>query len=213
MKSDRLKIRRDKLIKILKAEGIADKNVLDAMANVSREDFLPKNFQDQAYENIALPIGQGQTISQPSVVARMTQELQIPKRGTVLEIGTGSGYQTIILSQLARRIYTIERHSALLEGAEKIFTKLKIRNITAILGDGSKGWTKDFTFDRIMVTAAGTEKAPEKLLAQLKIGGIMLIPLGKTPQEQYIYRITRQEDGYLQEKLWAVRFVPLVSDS
>lgn len=194
----------------LRKSGITDTAVLGAIERVPREAFIPPMFHDQAYEDTALPIGRGQTISQPLVVAMMTQELRVNDRHKVLEIGTGSGYQAVILAKLCRRVYSIERHRPLLETAEKRFHDLKIRNVTSKAADGMKGWTEQAPFDRIIVTAAASTEAPQPLLDQLAPGGIMIIPMGRDKSCQYIYRVTRQGAEFSYEQLMPVRFVPLL---
>lgn len=203
--------RKIRLIMQLRSAGIADTEVLSAIERVPREAFVPENFQDQAYENRALPIGQGQTLSQPQVVAVMTQALQADRRTKVLEIGTGSGYQAAVLSRICRRIYTIERHRDLLKEAEARFLALRLHNITTRLGDGWKGWHEQAPFDRIIVTAAPPE-IPAPLIDQLAEGGQMIIPLGSSSRDQRLLRVIRDLDGGLREEdLGAVRFVPLVA--
>jgi protein-L-isoaspartate(D-aspartate) O-methyltransferase len=202
--------RKIRLIMKLRKAGITDTAVLSAIERVPRETFISPTFRDQAYEDIALPIECGQTISQPLVVASMTQILKVNDRHKVLEIGTGSGYQAAILSKLCRRVYSIERHKPLLAVTEKRLTELKVRNITCKAADGMKGWIEQAPFDRIIVTAAAAEEPPEPLLEQLSIGGILVIPMGRDKSSQFIYRITRQEDGYSCEQLMPVRFVPLL---
>jgi protein-L-isoaspartate(D-aspartate) O-methyltransferase len=202
--------RKIRLIMKLRKAGITDTAVLAAIERVPREAFIPPTFHDQAYEDTALPIGRGQTISQPLVVASMTQELKVNDRHKVLEIGTGSGYQAAILAKLCRRVYSIERHRPLLETAEKRLNDLRIRNITCKAGDGMKGWTEQAPFDRIIVTAAASEEPPQPLLDQMSVGGILIIPMGRDKSSQFIYRITRQEQGYHCEQLMPVRFVPLL---
>jgi protein-L-isoaspartate(D-aspartate) O-methyltransferase len=205
--------RKIRLIMKLRKAGITDSAVLGAIERVPREAFIPPTFADQAYEDRALPIGRGQTISQPLVVASMTQELRVNDRHKVLEIGTGSGYQAAILSKLCRRVYSIERHKPLLALAEKRFEALRLRNITCIAGDGMKGWPAQAPFDRIIVTAAAAgSEAPPALLEQMAVGGIMIIPMGRDKASQYIYRITREADGYRTEQLMPVRFVPLLPE-
>ena len=191
-------------------KSITDTSVLSAIERVPREAFVPLTFHDQAYEDTALPIGCGQTISQPFVVASMTQELRVNDRHKVLEIGTGSGYQTAILAKLCRRVYSIERHRPLLEIAEKRLSDLGIRNVTCKAADGMKGWIEQAPFDRIIVTAAAGEMPPQALLDQMSVGGIMIIPMGRDKSSQFIARITRTEDGYDTEQLMPVRFVPLL---
>lgn len=201
-----------RLIMELRRLGVNDSAVLGAIERVPREIFVPEQFKDQAYENVALPIGEGQTISQPLVVGLMTQALEVSDRMKVLEIGTGSGYQTAVLSRLCRRVYTIERHKVLLKPTEERFRKLGLSNVTAIAGDGSRGWPEQAPFDRIIVTAAA-RTLPETLKAQLAVGGCMVIPVGDRASNQHVMRVRRKsETDYVTEKLWAVRFVPLVSD-
>ncbi|MCF8474464.1 MAG: protein-L-isoaspartate(D-aspartate) O-methyltransferase [Emcibacter sp.] len=198
------------LIEELHREGIHDENILKVLLDIPREDFIPKALRSQAYKNAALPISSGQTISQPYIVAYMTQALEITKQHKILEVGTGSGYQAVVLAKLCRRLFTIERHLPLLNAAEKIFKKMGIFNITTLFGNGMKGWPEQAPFDRIMVTAA-TEEIPEKLLEQLKDGGIMVIPVGAQGETQHILRIRRQGNDYHKEILLPVKFVPLLS--
>ncbi len=198
-----------RLLSELRDEGIKDKDVLAAIAAIPREDFIPKALRSQAYENAALPINSGQTISQPFVVAFMTAVLGISKKHKVLEVGTGSGYQSVVLAKLCRRLFTIERHLPLLNGATEMFKKLNVFNVTTLFGNGMKGWPEQAPFDRIMVTAA-SEEIPELLLQQLKVGGIMVIPIGAQGKTQHIIRITRREDEFMEENLMPVKFVPLL---
>jgi protein-L-isoaspartate(D-aspartate) O-methyltransferase len=202
---------RARLVLELRGEGIGDDRVLTAVETVPREIFVPRAFQHQAWENVALPIDCGQTISQPAVVARMTEALDVDDRMKVLEIGTGSGYQTAILSHLCRRVYTIERHRELLQQAEERLTALRRRNVTARLGDGSRGWPEQAPFERILVTAAAID-IPPRLSGQLAIGGIMVVPIGDDTESQRIVRVRRQEAGLDIDDLGPVKFVPLVSD-
>jgi protein-L-isoaspartate(D-aspartate) O-methyltransferase len=197
------------LITELRKFGVTDTSVLKAIKGVPREFFLPQPFKSRAYENVALPIGRHQTISQPLIVGLMTQALEVTDRTKVLEIGTGSGYQTSVLSPLCRRIYSIERHPQLHEEAESRFKKLALTNITAIIGDGSKGWPQQAPFERIMVTAAA-EDMPLVLLEQLAIGGIMIIPIGIEEHDQRLIRVIRTREGAETKDLGAVRFVPLL---
>lgn len=197
------------LLEELRDEGIDDENLLAVLADIPREDFIPKALRSQAYENAALPINSGQTISQPYIVAYMTQVLRVTKKHKILEVGTGSGYQAAVLAKLCRRLFTIERHLPLLTAAGEIFRKLNIFNITTLFGNGMKGWPEQAPFDRIMVTAA-SEAIPEKLLEQLKDDGIMVIPIGVQGGLQYIIRIRRHGDDYDQENLLPVKFVPLL---
>ena len=208
MISDTGKIR---LLMELRAQGITDTRVLNAMERTPREMFVPDHLQDQAWENTALPIGSGQTISQPIIVALMTARLQIGERMRVLEIGTGSGYQAAVLARLASRVYTIERHRALMPAAQARFDALGLKNIITRIGDGSRGWPEAAPFDRIIVTAAARRVSP-KLLDQLGPDGIMVIPVGESTWDQKLLRITREGDGFREEELLDVRFVPLVED-
>ena len=194
----------------LRKAGVVDKQVLDAMERVDRKNFVNGVFSEKAYEDTPLPIACGQTISQPTVVGLMTQALQVTSRDKVLEVGTGSGYQAAILSLLARRVYTIERHSLLVNNATKVFEKLNISNITTILSDGGHGLEQQAPFDRIIVTAA-SDDPPAPLLSQLKIGGIMIIPVGQSDNMQKLIKIAKTDGGYEYQDLQAVRFVPLVA--
>lgn len=208
-----LEANRIRLIMELRGQGITDAKVLGAIERVPREVFVPDTFRDQAYENMALPIGSGQTISQPAVVAFMTQELKIGERMKVLEVGTGSGYQAAVLAKLCRRLYSIERHRELLVEAERKFRELRINNITAKVGDGTKGWPEQAPFDRIIVTAAATREIPHALLDQLAPDGLMIAPMGDTARDQHLYRFSFDAEGNLeQEKMWPVRFVPLIGE-
>lgn len=202
--------RKVRLIMELRRQGISDLRVLSAIERVPREQFVPPSFADQAYDNIALPINQGQTISQPYVVAFMAEALEIGPRMKVLEIGTGSGYHAMVLAQLCLRVYSIERYRSLLKEAQARFDRLGVSNITAKPGDGAKGWPEQAPFPRILVTAAITEPPPA-LLDQLAVGGILLLPLQDKNGDQEIVRIRRQASGFSEERLLAVRFVPLVA--
>jgi protein-L-isoaspartate(D-aspartate) O-methyltransferase len=197
------------LVAGLKKRGIADERVLAAMAAVPREAFVDPTHTEYAYDDRALPIACGQTISQPYVVAYMTEKLGVEPEHDVLEIGTGSGYQAAVLAQLAREVYTIERHEALLAQALNRFRALGIRNITAIVGDGAEGWPGEHMFDRIIVTAAARE-APQKLLGQLRPGGRMIIPLGSRLFSQRLVQFDKTAEGLRSQDLLAVRFVPLI---
>ena len=194
----------------LRKAGVLDKQVLDAMERVDRKNFVNGVFSEKAYEDTPLPIACGQTISQPTVVGLMTQALQVTSRDKVLEVGTGSGYQAAILSLLARRVYTIERHSLLVNNATKVFQKLNISNITTILSDGGHGLEQQAPFDRIIVTAA-SDDPPASLLSQLKIGGIMIIPVGQSDNMQKLIKVAKTDAGYEYQDLQPVRFVPLVA--
>ncbi len=193
----------------LRSRGITDARVLGAMETIDRGHFVRGHFAARAYEDMPLPISCGQTISQPSVVALMTQALSVNPRDTVLEVGTGSGYQAAILSQLARRVYTVDRHRRLVREATEVFRALDLVNITALTADGSHGLPEQAPFDRIIVTAAA-EDPPGPLLAQLKIGGIMVVPVGQSDTVQSLIKVVRNETGYDYHELRPVRFVPLV---
>lgn len=197
------------LIMQLRRRGIRDPNVLRAMERIPRELFVDEAFSEHAYQDIALPIECGQTISQPFVVAYMTEKLELKPNHKVLEIGTGSGYQSAILSQLCRRVYTIERWRELQKAAEARLAELKIANVTTIIGDGWLGWPPQAPFDRIIVTAAAVD-APAALLDQLKDGGRMIIPLGETRDSQSLVQIDKTPEGLAETPLLPVRFVPLV---
>jgi protein-L-isoaspartate(D-aspartate) O-methyltransferase len=193
----------------LRSRGVTDRRVLHAMEKVDRGLFVRGHFAARAYEDMPLPIACGQTISQPSVVGLMTQALKVSNRDKVLEVGCGSGYQAAILSHLARRVYTVDRHKRLVVEATDVFRKLDLTNITAVTSDGSFGLPDQAPFDRILVTAAA-EDPPGPLLAQLKIGGIMVLPVGQSDAVQSLIRVTRTEDGFEYDEMLPVRFVPLV---
>ena len=204
-----LEARKIRLVMELRQEGLTDRLVLGAIERTPRELFVPPSFYDQAYENTALPIGHGQTISQPSVVAFMTEKLELSGRMRVLEIGTGCGYQAAVLAHLCRRVYTIERYRELLKEAEARFTELRLHNITTRWGDGTKGWPEQAPFDRIIVTAAAPELS-EVLIDQLAPDGIMVAPVGGTTLGQSLIRCRRTAEGYQAEEMWPVRFVPMM---
>jgi protein-L-isoaspartate(D-aspartate) O-methyltransferase len=199
-----------RLLMELRAAGIGDARVLGALERTPRDMFVPPSFADQAYENIALPISCGQTVSQPYVVALMTEALQIGERDKVLEIGTGSGFQAAILARLARRVFTIERHRDLLHEAEQRFDALHLSNIICRLGDGFRGWPEQAPFDRIVVTAAAPE-IPVSLTDQLAPGGILVMPVGPEYRDQRLLRVCREDAEFVSEDLGWVRFVPLVA--
>ena len=206
---DDLAERKMRFLFALRSRGVTDSRVLTAMERVDRGLFVRGTFADRAYEDMPLPIACGQTISQPSVVALMTQALAIHPRDTVLEVGTGSGYQAAILAHLARRVYTVDRYRRLVRDAADLFRQLDLANITAIAADGSFGLPEQAPFDRIIVTAAA-EDPPGPLLAQLKTGGIMVLPVGQSDAVQSLIKVTRTDHGFDYEELRPVRFVPLV---
>ncbi|MSO77278.1 MAG: protein-L-isoaspartate(D-aspartate) O-methyltransferase [Alphaproteobacteria bacterium] len=204
-----LAARRVRLVLMLRQSGISDTRVLAAIERTPRELFVPPTFHDQAYENTALPIGHGQTISEPVLVALMTQMLDVGPNMKVLEIGTGSGYQTAVLARLCRRVYSIERHRALLEEAEARLTKLRLSNITTLCGDGSLGWPVQAPFQRILAAAAAND-VPAPLADQLGEGGILVLPVGRRRGDQRLVRVTRSETGFHTEDLRPAHFVPLI---
>ena len=193
----------------LRSSGVTNKRVLTAMEIIDRRSYVSDTFADNAYEDTPLPIGCGQTISQPSIVAIMTEALDVQPRDKVLEIGTGSGYQAAILSRLARRIYTIDRHSILVQAARNVFKEQDIPNITTFTADGSRGLPDQAPFDRILVTAA-SEDPPSTLLDQLRLGGIMVLPVGQSDSMQRLVKIKKTENGLEYHELRSVRFVPLL---
>jgi protein-L-isoaspartate(D-aspartate) O-methyltransferase len=204
--------RKIRLIMKLRNMGVQDTSVLSAIETTPRENFIPEALHDKAYEDMALPIGLGQTISQPFVVAVMSEALQLNDRDKVLEVGTGSGYQAVILAKICRRLYTIERHKPLLDIAQQHFADLKINNITAMAADGMKGWTQQKPFDKIIVTAAAFERPPDALFEQLKIGGIMIVPVGDRVNQVLKRYEKLDEDTYSITDILPVKFVPLLPD-
>jgi protein-L-isoaspartate(D-aspartate) O-methyltransferase len=209
-----LSLKKKELIEILKKQGITDKNVLNAFMKVRREEFVPEEFRNRAYDNNALPIGGSQTISQPFTVAMMTQLLDVHPGQTVLEIGTGSGFQTAILCEMGAKVYSIERIDELARSAAEILKR--IGSISKIkIGDGTQGWKDYAPYDRIIVTA-GSPKVPMPLLEQLEIDGKMVIPIGdKESQVMTLIKKTINEEGdikFLQKKFDEYRFVPLIGN-
>ena len=198
-----------RFIYTLRSRGVTDPRVLKAMESIDRGAFVRGIFAERAYEDMPLPIACGQTISQPSVVALMSEALEVGDRDKVLEIGTGSGYQAAILSRLARRVYTVERHRRLVNEARAVFEKLGLSNITALAADGSFGLPEQAPFDRILVTAAA-EDPPGPLLQQLREGGIMVLPVGQSDSVQNLIKVRRKSRGFDYEELRPVRFVPLL---
>ena len=193
----------------LRSRGVTNKRVLNAMERVDRGKYIRGTFEDRAYEDTPLPIACGQTISQPSIVALMTEALDVQPRDKVLEIGTGSGYQAAILSQLARRVYTVDRYSRLVREARSVFEAENITNIIALIADGSRGLPEQAPFDRIILTAA-SEDPPGPLLEQLRVGGIMVLPVGQSDTVQTLVKVVKTEDGLDYHELRSVRFVPLL---
>ena len=198
-----------KLLLELKKRGVKDKRVLNSIETIERGVFLDGIFRSRSLDDIPLPINCGQTISQPSIVAIMTEKLEVTRRCKVLEIGTGSGYQTAILSKLARRVYTIERHENLKIKAENLLNQYGFKNITTFLGDGSLGLEEQAPFDRIIITAAA-EDIPQILLQQLRIGGIMVLPVGLPQSDQTLIKVRKEAAQITYDEIAKVRFVPLV---
>ena len=192
------------------ARGIKDPRVIEAMQWVPRDLFIPEALAGQAYGDFALPIGEGQTISQPYMVAYMSESLELSGKERVLEVGTGTGYQTTVLSRLAELVYSMERIRSLLEKARKILDQIQCRNVITQLSDGSYGWKEAAPFDAIMVTA-GSPSLPEPLMEQLKVGGTMVIPIGGRNVQRMV-RVRRSAHGFIEESLMECSFVALVGD-
>jgi protein-L-isoaspartate(D-aspartate) O-methyltransferase len=206
---DTEEVQRARLILSLRSQGVTDAKVLDALEKTPRELFVPNLFQERTWEDSALPIACGQTISQPFIVGLMTQALRIESRSRVLEIGTGSGYQTAVLSRLARYVYTVERYRTLMSESEQRFRQLDLLNVITRFGDGAEGWPEQAPFDRILVTAAAPDE-PKALLQQLKPRGTLVAPIGRGAV-QTLKRYTGDvQGGFSIETLCEVRFVPLL---
>jgi protein-L-isoaspartate(D-aspartate) O-methyltransferase len=202
--------RKIRLILDLRRAGVTDTAVCGAIERIPREAFAPYEFRDKAYENTALPIACHQTMSAPVTVALMTQALEVGERMKVLEVGTGSGYQAVVLSRLCRRVYTIERYRELLQVAEQRFASLGINNITSRVGDGTLGWREQAPFERIIVTAAAAD-VPPVLADQLADGGVMVVPIDDGAGAQTLLRVRRVGQGLDTEDLGEMRFVPLIA--
>ena len=201
---------RDRLVQTLRQEGIKDERVLKAITQVPRHKFVDEALSSRAYENTALPIGQSQTISQPWIVARMTEAiLDDGDPQKVLEVGTGSGYQAAILSHLVAQVFTVERIEELLKLARRRFHNLRLNNIYVRYADGHLGWPSQAPFDGIMVTAVA-QNIPQDLLLQLRVGGVLVLPVERNGQQRLI-TVRRTEDGFAETDLGAVVFVPLLS--
>jgi len=198
-----------KLILSLRSQGVTDPQVLNAIEKTPRDLFTPDLFKDRSWEDSALPIACGQTISQPFIVGLMTQALTLEPRARVLEVGTGSGYQTAVLSRLARLVYTIERYRTLMREAEARFREMDLTNIITKFGDGGLGWPEQAPFDRILVTAAAPSE-PKTLLSQLKASGVLVAPVGKGPVQRLIRYAGDGAGSFKAEELCEVRFVPLL---
>lgn len=195
----------------MSARGITDEAVLSAFREVPREAFVPEQLAGEAYADAPLPIGEGQTISQPFIVALMVQALELDGESRVLEIGTGSGYAAAVLSRLAKRVFTIERHANLAESARRVFDALGYDNVHVRHGDGTLGWAEHAPYDAIVVAAASPESPPAALLDQLAEGGRLVLPVGTTHLQELV-RIRRKGDELMRENLGAVRFVPLIGE-
>jgi|TARA_B000000565_G_scaffold91146_1_gene66852 protein-L-isoaspartate(D-aspartate) O-methyltransferase len=193
----------------LKQQGVSDIKILNIIEDIDRSLFIDTNLKEKSNLNVALPIDCGQTISQPLVVAHMTQTLDISKKMRVLEIGTGSGYQSLVLSKLSRFVYTIERHNILLKKAKNLLQSLEINNVFFKHADGGLGWSEQAPFDRIIVTASAPE-IPTKLLSQLVDNGIMVIPVGEDNDNQVLKKIIKKGDSFIVKNIMNVRFVPLL---
>ncbi len=198
-----------RLILSLRKQGVSDPKVLAAIESTPRDMFTPDLFQERAWEDQALPIACGQTISQPFIVGLMTQALKIEPRSRVLEIGTGSGYQTTVLSKLSRLVYTVERYRTLMQEAEARFKALGLTNVITKFGDGGLGWPEQAPFDRILVTAAAPDE-PKALLSQLKPKGILVAPVGRGPVQVLKRYVGDGKGGFDVEEMTEVRFVPLL---
>jgi protein-L-isoaspartate(D-aspartate) O-methyltransferase len=201
---------RRRLVVLLRQQGIRDEAVLAAIGRVRREAFVPAEVVAQAYENVALPIGRGQTISQPYVVAVMSEVLQVEATSRVLEVGTGSGYQAAILAELAGHLVTVERVPELLESAGRVLAELGYRNVEPHLATGSMGWSQGAPYDRIIVTAAGP-RVPDGLLDQLGVGGRLVMPVGSRTEQELVL-VQRTPGGVEQRGFGGVRFVPLLGE-
>jgi protein-L-isoaspartate(D-aspartate) O-methyltransferase len=198
-----------RLVLALRSQGVTDPLVLSAIEKTPRDLFTPELFRDRSFEDSALPIACGQTISQPFIVGLMTQALTLEPRARVLEIGTGSGYQTAILSRLSRLVYTVERYRTLMAEAEARFSVLGLTNVITRFGDGGEGWKEQAPFDRILVTAAASDE-PTRLLAQLKPAGVLVAPVGKGPVQRLLRYAGDGKGGFTEQQLGEVRFVPML---
>ena len=197
-----------RLTMLLRSQAILSSSILSAIEAIPREKFIDRVLRNHAYENASLPIACGQTISQPYIVAKMTEALELNSRHVVLEIGTGSGYQASILSLLTRRVYTMERHRPLYIEARNRLAELKLTNIVMRLGDGFIGWPEAAPFDRIIITCQ-VDKLPETLIKQLKSDGVLIAPVG-SPGKEFLTKLTKKGDVIHTEKLISVRFVPMI---
>jgi protein-L-isoaspartate(D-aspartate) O-methyltransferase len=206
---DTAETRLARLVLGLRSQGVTDPKVLSAIEKTPRDLFVPDLFQERSWEDSALPIACGQTISQPFIVGLMTQALRLEARSRVLEIGTGSGYQTAVLSRLCRFVYSVERYRTLLADAEARLRQLDLTNVFTRFGDGGEGWPEQAPFDRILVTAAAPGE-PKALLSQLKPNGVLVAPVGKGPVQKLQRYVADGKGGFAVETLCEVRFVPLL---
>src|SRR5205085_3246651 len=205
-------LRRDMVAHQIQERGVRSAAVARAMREVPREEFMSEEMREFAYADSPLPIGEGQTISQPYIVAYMTEALELEGGERVLEVGTGSGYAAAVLARIAGEVYTIERHPSLARSAEEILAKLGYDNVRVIVGDGTKGWPERAPYDAIVVAAGGHE-VPPALKGQLAVGGRLVIPIGPAPREQRLVRVTRLDaERFEEEDLGGVRFVPLIGE-
>lgn len=203
--------RRTKMVQTqIKARGVKDSRVLKAMETVPRHEFVPEKVKPLAYSDSPLPIGEDQTISQPYIVAFMTEAAKLGPKSRVLEIGTGSGYQAAVLSKICKEVYSVEIVKPLAESAQKVFDKLKYKNIFVRVGDGYQGWAEKAPYDAIIVTAA-PDHVPKALIDQLKVGGHLIIPVGGNKQE--LQRLTKTADSTKLETLIPVVFVPMTGEA
>lgn len=209
-KNDFVRQREDMVKNQIEARGVANERVLEAMRKVPRHSFVPENLQHRAYQDEPLPIGHGQTISQPYIVAYMTEQIDVDENEKVLEIGTGSGYQAAVLGELAKEVYTIEIIPELGERAREVLQKLNYENVHVKIGDGYAGWQEAAPFDAIIVTAA-PDHIPQPLVDQLNIGGYMMIPVGEYSQDLIL--LERTEKGIEQKRKIPVRFVPMTGEA
>ena len=210
LQPDRFAVERQHMVETqLRARGIRDQRVLAAMASIPRHEFVESRYRDQAYEDHPLPIAAGQTISQPYIVALMLDLLQLEPSSKVLEIGTGSGYQTAVLTQLAKHVYSVERHLELARQAAETLSRLGLTNVTVVIGDGSRGLPEYAPFDAIVVSAAAAQ-VPPALFEQLREGGRMIIPVGP-PEQQELQLVRKREGKALIVLREGCRFVPLIS--